>query len=281
MDYEENNKRLLNLYRESNDKKYIKDLYCDNINLFYRICNKFKGEEIEDLIQECYFALIKAVNTYKEESGAFGLYLAKMVTWHLFKYTRNNTTVRLPEYIQDLIKKYVELKAEKARTDKEICLLLEITSEDLADIKQAIIMKSVSSLDKTIDEEEELTLYDLIQDTGESLEDQALDSVFNHELRKAINEALENLSPVERDFVVYRFYKDMAYKEIDPEHSEHNTSQKIERALRKLRRDKTLQNFYEEENVLIGTGLTYFRQHRQSSVERAVFRKYGIKDKKE
>ena len=108
-------------------------------------------------------------------------------------------------------------------------------------------------------------MHDIVQDQDATLEDITLDKIFKEELTRAIAEALEELPKKDQAFIEYRFFKDMTYQEIDPEHSNQATRQRIEKALRKLRRNRKLLEFYEEENLLIHSSLKAYRNNRPTT----------------
>ena len=143
MEYEAKNLELYNLYQETNDNNYLEQLYNSNMKLFYKICAKFPDQEKEDLLQECFLGLIKAVNTYSIEKGIFSLFLAKVITWHLFRYAKSDNLVSVPEYLQTLVKRYLYLKDGEKRTDQEICILLDLEAEELENIKKAISVSNI------------------------------------------------------------------------------------------------------------------------------------------
>lgn len=275
MDYN-NNMELIKLYQESNENKYIEELYLNNRNLLLKVCNKFIGQETEDLMQECFFALMYAVKTYKEnkENGSsFAYYLVRIATWHLFKYIKQNSTISIPLYMQDLIKQYISLKVEDQKTDEEICYLLEMTPEQLEEVKKALQCKGVKSLDIPIGEEEDTELYEVIEDKNcIGPEEIAIDSIYNEQLKSTLLQCLDSLKPVEKELIILRFYRGLSLQEIDPNRSRQRNSQKIEKALKKLRHDKRLQSYYENTNLLRGTSLASFKYTGTSSVEKIVLK---------
>ena len=277
MDYEAENKKLLALYQETNDNYYLEQLYFNNRGLLYKVCCKY-NYDIDDLMQECYFALLKAVNTYQEDKGAFNMYLAKAAHFHLFKYLLDIAPVYIPGYMYTLIKKYLSLKAENKNTDDSIKYLLDLNDDQLEDIKKALSTRNIISLDDPLDDEGETTRADLVKDSSVNLEETALDKIYVEELAAAIDEELENLTEIEKSYLQLRFFESKTYKEIEPEKSEQNTKAKIDRTLRKLKRSKKLQNFYDEVNFYAGSTLTAYKRNNQSIIERIVLYKMELEE---
>lgn len=80
-----------------NDADTMWQLYQNNIKAIYKICNKFKNEhtDIDELMQEAYFALIIAVQAYnKNTEYKFLTYLIKALEWHFIRYVKRNNHKR-------------------------------------------------------------------------------------------------------------------------------------------------------------------------------------------
>ena len=68
----------------------IETLYVDNLGLINTICRKFSFEQ-NDLLQESYFSLLKAISTYNENYDCkFSSYFAKRLVWDLINYCQKN-----------------------------------------------------------------------------------------------------------------------------------------------------------------------------------------------
>lgn len=269
--YDSENRQLLREYRITKNSELLEDLFFLNQGLFYKIISKYMGLcEYDDLMQECFLALLKAVDSYCEDSGEFGTFLAVVVSNHIHQYVNNNRTITAPEYIQVLAYKYQELK-NRGYSEKRIMAALVISQEQLNNIKRYLLIVNIRSLDKPIKADSETILSDIIPDPIE-YQEQVIESMFCDEITSALNSS--ELSEREKEFVYKRFYENKTYKEIDPEHSDSNTRNIIEKALRKLRNNDSLQKLYSETNVYICNGLTYFRINHTSGVERAILRLY-------
>ena len=80
-----------------NDADAMGQLYQNNLKAIHKICNRFKNEytDIDDLIQEAYFALIVAVQAYnKNTEYKFITYLVKALEWHFIRYSKRNNHKR-------------------------------------------------------------------------------------------------------------------------------------------------------------------------------------------
>ncbi len=73
------------------DKSALEELYKNNSGLIYKICKPLADDVvlIEDLIQESYFALIKAVEGYKTEFGVrFSTYFTTTLQRYMWRYKK-------------------------------------------------------------------------------------------------------------------------------------------------------------------------------------------------
>lgn len=269
MDFETENKVLLREYQITKDTNLLADLYQANQGLFNKIISKYNGlGEKDDMLQECFIALLKAIETYREESGTFSNYLSVIVSNHLHRYINNNNMIIAPEYMQIWCYKYRILK-DKGYSDKKILDELGISREQLKNIKRFILVQNVRSLEEPI--ENDFILGDFIADQSE-YQEQVINKVFSEEITKAIQDA-NSLTEREKAFIYKRYYENMTYREIDPEHSEHNTRTIITRALMKLRKNDKMQKFYQEINIYSHNSFAYFKRTHTSGVERAVILK--------
>lgn len=276
------NQELLKEYQANHNQEVVAQIYKLNMGLLYKICMRIAFmSELEDLLQECYFAVLNAVESYQEESGEFGKYLTVVTSRHLLRYARNDCSLSIPAHMQDKIYKYLSLQIRDDTTDIELCYTLGVTLEELEQIRRAVAAsKNVTSLDVPLseDDSESQSYYELVADQGAEFEEAVIDQVYKDELASAVHEELEKLPENEKLLISLRFFEDYTYKEICPDVSTECTRQKIEKICRKLRKNKRLESFYEDTNVLIGSGLNYWKNHHTSAVERAVFKKYGLEE---
>lgn len=79
---------------QNGDMTAIEQLYTQNRGIIYSSCRRFSvfyGYEIEDLMQEAYFILLKAVRAYSEDSGyKFTSFLSNSLKWYFPRYIRQD-----------------------------------------------------------------------------------------------------------------------------------------------------------------------------------------------
>lgn len=79
------------------DISALEQLYTQNSGIIFRNCRPFErlGYETDDLMQEAYFVLLKAVDSYKEDSGyQFVTYLSNSLKWHFSRYVKRDKNRR-------------------------------------------------------------------------------------------------------------------------------------------------------------------------------------------
>lgn len=80
---------------KSDNSYYYELLYRNNYSLFYKLSYKYSNISwcygIDDLLQESYLALIKAVEYYNKDSSPFHTFLWKITNQHLYKVVNNSS----------------------------------------------------------------------------------------------------------------------------------------------------------------------------------------------
>ncbi|MBR4396474.1 MAG: sigma-70 family RNA polymerase sigma factor, partial [Methanobrevibacter sp.] len=115
------NEELCLLIQHGSDKKsYMEQLYLQNKGLIAQVAKKYCGyAEIEDLLQEGYFGLLKAAESFDDTKGAnFVTHAYEHIRAVIHRYIEDNSnTIRIPSaqralilkmkrYIDEYVKKY-------------------------------------------------------------------------------------------------------------------------------------------------------------------------------
>lgn len=82
---------------KNGDINAIEQLYTKNSGIIFHRLRPYqrRGYDIDDLMQEAYFALLKAIGSYKEDSGyKFVTYLSNMLKWYFSRYITHDTNRR-------------------------------------------------------------------------------------------------------------------------------------------------------------------------------------------
>lgn len=202
------------------------DLLCEEIvtawlPMAHRLASRFrnKGENLEDLRQVAAMGLIKAVNRYEPERGAFESYAVPTITGELRRHFRDRMwDVRVPRRVQDLRNKVRVVRRElmdRPGSDAEpgIADIAEhagLTEDEVREGMEAMTSYSALSLDAEISADPDgFSLADTLGAT-----DPAYDCITDREAAKT---GLRRLPERERTILYLRFFEDMTQSKIAEE----------------------------------------------------------------
>ena len=148
--------------------------------------------EFDDLMQEGYLGLCRAVDGYDPEAGSSFLpYAAYWIKRAMLFYIRSNGTVRIPVNLHSQISQYERLRASflseygREPDHREISYYLGISRKSVPGLKKAARMRKIASLDSPVEGTEGLTLEDCVPGQ-EEVEEDALDAVQQEQLRAVL-----------------------------------------------------------------------------------------------
>lgn len=204
----EKQKELGQRYRENGNLEARKLLINCNLRLVVSVANHYKSTakhlQLLDLIQEGNLGLIRAVESYNPEKGAFTTYA---IPWIKQKITRElankDAEIRKPVYIREATAKYLrfvknyEQKSLVLPPDADICNNLDISVETLKNIRDSLTQNSVN-INQTIDDDKKSELEEFIFVENHDY-DNVLNQIVNDNLLLVLKEIL---SPIYY-FVIY------------------------------------------------------------------------------
>lgn len=190
-------------------------LWLQNQGYITSIAKRFQGyEDKEDLMQQGYIGLCNAVDGYNPDEGVLFLtYAGFWIRQSMQRYIEDcGSVVRISVYCRNRIREYekfcmvFELYYGRKPTDGEIRLYLGISEEKLKDIRKAVQMSNIGSLDVPVGNDEEGSMYDLLPGE-ESLEDGIIEKLQQEQLRDTLWSMVDCL-PGQQPAVIRMRYQD-------------------------------------------------------------------------
>lgn len=260
-------------------------LWEQNRGFVATIARKFCGyAEMDDLMQEGYLGLCKAVDAYDPDEGApFVNYAAYWLRQNMQRYVMNcGCNVRIPVQANVRARKYLKLcdtyeaKYGRKPTERELERALGVSWNVLQDVKKSAAMLQIGSLDVPAGESEDASLYDILP-CQEDVEEVVTDRIQEEQLRETLWGMVDELPGQQSTVIRMRYQEGATLKETGEAAglSVEQTRQLQNKALRSLReprRAKKLAPFLDEEirsMAFVGNGAEHFNRTWTSSTERA------------
>ena len=267
----------------------MQQLWQQNRGFIFKIAIQYQSlSELDDLIQESYFGLCKAVDHYNPDMDASFIHYASFwIRQQLMRYIKKNETVRIPEHTHGKIREYKKAvqqwqqRYHREPTEAEISDYIGIDGKALEEIKRSALMGKIGSLDVPVGEESDGTLYDLIPSGMDDKED-VLNKVANEELAEVLWGMVEELPGQQSEVLKMRFKENMKLREIGAVCGfSTDRARQIEnkglRTLRNPKRSRILREFLDDERIynsaLHGNGVSSFSNTWTSSTERIALKR--------
>lgn len=281
------NEELCERYQDG-DREALEAIYNQNRGLIETIVRKYGAlEDPDDLRQESFFAIRQAAALWDHSKGGnFATYCTYWIKQTVLRYIYNNSrTIRAPIHILERIRLYdrtvnaYRVEFGRDPTNEELFFALDLTPQQLEDLKRDIITLRTRSTAGPIGEDGEETLEDFLKDDRDPIGD-AIDRIHNDELHEAIEKELRAIPEREADVIRKRYYNGLTLKEtaatigVSPE----RVRQLESGALRKLRRpkaEKRLQAYFTDSGAYsagLRCGLHFFKDTHTSAQERAIMK---------
>ena len=212
------NEQLVLEYQAGN-REALEQLYLQNSGMIERIARRYGGlEELEDLRQESYFGLVKAAQLWKpEKETAFMTYAAYWIRAAISRYIEEcGGVVRIPSYKRALIGRYYRTRNSyrvrfgRDPSDRELCAALDITKDQLKELKKDIQAARIRSTSEPIGgEDDDLTLEDTLAAAGDPIEE-ALERMQHEQLSAELWSCVDELEPRESAVIRSRYGNEQA-----------------------------------------------------------------------
>jgi len=210
-----------------------------NLPLVRQLARRYRSrsEPMEDILQAGAVGLVKAIDRYEPERGAFLPFAIPTILGEIKRFFRDTSwSVRVPRRLRDrrleLFRMTDNLTQRLGRgpTVAELASHLKLTEDEVTEGLDACAAYSTSSLDApALAGDDAVTLADQL---GE--EDEELDLV---EQREGIEPALEELPARQREILLMRYYGNMTQAQIGEQVglSQMHVSRLLSRSIDQLR----------------------------------------------
>ena len=239
--------QLLGQKASCGDKQAIDKLVKSNLRLVVSIARKYNGNSnisFLDLIQEGNLGLIHAAKKFDYTKGyKFSTYATHWIKQYLSRAIANHgRSVRIPVHIYELhnsierTSRQLSQDLNRKPSPLEICQELNITINMYNEAME--FSSSILSMDKTINEEEDVDMNEIVPDKKFLQPDEA---VFQNDRKNAILKVFNSLEEREKKVITMRFgFDDGESKTLEAVGeklglSHERVRQIEEKALRKLR----------------------------------------------
>lgn len=204
--------------REGPEREALRDeLVKAWLPMAHRIASRFRnrGESLEDLRQVAAVGLLKAIDRFEPERGAFESYAVPTITGEIKRHFRDRMwALRVPRRVQELRNKVRVARREISQTAgsgtptvAEIAAHTKLTEEEVTAGMEALDSYSTLSLDAEVASGDDG--YSLADTLGAC--DTSYDTVVD---REAAKEGLRQLPERERAILYMRFFQDMTQSRI-------------------------------------------------------------------
>ena len=186
-----------------------------NLRLVLSVLKQFhnRGENIDDLFQVGSVGLVKAVDNFDPSVGVkFSTYAVPMILGEIRRYLRDNNVIRVSRSMRKIAHKALQIRERLAKTMgkeptiEEIASVMEISPEDVVQALDANF--EPLSLHETVfsDSTDPLYLMDQVRDVQND------DTSWMQKM--LLKEALEKLSPREKEILHKRFFAGLTQVEV-------------------------------------------------------------------
>lgn len=268
------------------DKARQELLYFQVVNYVKKYINRFfPAADKEDLLQESYFALMKAVKMYDSDKGSFLNYFTWYLRSHLSRYIYASNG-GMCAMLNELTDKYERTIRDienlgQIPTYETIAERMGVDVKRVKELEKYAERRNYSSTDVSIGEDKSISLIEQLQDYNTDVEGEALDNVEREELKRDIWECVERLPQNHAEVIIRHFKNQEQYKDIaeDLEISYQQVTQRKIEAFRKMREDaRTIRQLRPYlDNVrgeaFKGNGVGTFNRTWTSSTERIVLKR--------
>ncbi len=207
---------------QTGDEDTREQLIRAHVRLADKVARNFRasGEPHEDIAQEAYIGLVKAVDSFDPSVGVkFSTYATHKITGQIRHYLRDKTSViRQPGWLHERSRKVARCaetlrqKLNREATDAELAAEAGITEAEVQEVSRTRGIFRVTSLDAPDRADEEAGEVPLDRKRIQSL--RASSTPMPVEEKVVLRDALQRLKRLERTVVYALYYKGLSQTEV-------------------------------------------------------------------
>ena len=286
MSTEKTNEELVRLICSGVDANAnLEQLWKQMKGLAYKISKKYRSET-DDLMQEGFLGMVRAVEMYDEAEGIpFANYAVGWIRAFMSKYAAGDKVVKLPENYYYLSRKMLKVISEYKKQENrqptkfELCHWLGVSPVQLKTIEYMVNMNTSASLNEQVSEESNYTFEDSLQDFNTNIEESVLDEVQGEQLRNTIWSLVDSLNEKQAVTLRARYQENLTLKECGERLgvTSERARQYQENGLKELRKPskaRQLKPFLYDriESISLHGSVSSFKNTGSSSTERAILK---------
>lgn len=245
------NEELAALYQSGHDREdCLEVLFKRNRGFIVKTIQRHTAADkqtLEDLIQESFFAVREAAETYRDDTGA--KYLTHLL-WRLrhaiVVFQTRETLCHVPQYFLEKVIKYKMIRGE-GYSDEKLLEVLQCDRKALTRIKH--LAKGLDSLDRQIGHDlDDITLGDTLA-SDDDVSETVVDEVYDQHRREVVQKILhDTLNEENRQIINLTIGEDLSIKDTAAAVHLSETHVKAVKAaaLRRLRKSDVLAKLREE-----------------------------------
>jgi len=269
-------------------------LYQQNRRLIYKFALPYSDmADMDDLMQEAYFGLVKAVEKYDpEKEFKFITYTEWNIRGHLQRYCYNfGKNRRIPVHMiqrmskyHDVTRKYENEYGEKP-SDEYIKKELQINTNQLKAIRKTILTCNTVSFDDIVPGTD-ATFGETIADETD-FQEEIVQKMAEEQVNSSVWKSVDELDPKLRDIIHLRYENGLSQKSAAKNLgiSAERIRQYEHKAYQLLKAKEAIQmaaEFYDcnHNSLLYHDSFSFYKNHGMSAIEYMVIKKEELEEKK-
>lgn len=258
----------------SNTRDYLTELYNHNKGMIAKVCRKYSAyAEFDDLMQEGFFGLVSAAESWDETKGAAFITYAY---WHILatitQYINESCSlVRVPAHMRESIMKMKRAQESyykthgRAPTTADLARIMQVPESKIMDIINGTLALEPKSTDQAITEDGAVTLGESIEDPHNNIE--AVEkAIERQQLRTTLWTIVDALAPDQSRLLHEKYEKNLTAVELAARMGTspgkcRNIEAKAMRSLRTAHNKKKLLQHYTPNDRAYSISLRYSSFH--------------------